>query len=84
MIYIRHIPVCRIFFGEHMEKQFFLFKFRKTSNIDTLERMYEHMRDKVDDNDVAFFLGAYDHRKAELAVGRIFDKVPASAWKYVK
>ncbi|MCW6016610.1 hypothetical protein K1Y38_28135 [Serratia marcescens] len=67
-----------------MEKQSFLFKFRKASNIDTLERMYEHMRDKVDDNDVAFFLGAYDHRKAELAVGRIFDKVPACAWKYVK
>ncbi len=84
MIYIRHIQVCRIFFCEHMEKQSFLFKFRKASNIDTLERMYEHMRDKVDDNDVAFFLGAYDHRKAELAVGRIFDKVPASAWKYVK
>lgn len=46
--------------------------------------MYEHMRDKVVEEEVEFFLGAYDHRKAELSVGFIFDKVPASVWKYVK
>lgn len=67
-----------------MDKKAFLFRFRKASSADTLDRMYEHMRDKVAQGDVEFFLGAYDHRKAELAVGRIFDKVPISAWKYVK
>ncbi|HGW9135007.1 TPA: Hha/YmoA family nucleoid-associated regulatory protein [Escherichia coli] len=39
------------------------------------ERNEEHMVD---------FLGAYDHRKAEVIHGKIWDKVPASAWKNVK
>ncbi|WP_413508701.1 Hha/YmoA family nucleoid-associated regulatory protein [Serratia proteamaculans] len=47
-----------------MDKKAFLFRFRKASSADTLERMYEHMRDKVAQGDVEFFLGAYDHRKA--------------------
>ncbi|WP_257211818.1 Hha/YmoA family nucleoid-associated regulatory protein [Erwinia amylovora] len=27
---------------------------------------------------------AYDHRKAEFAAGKLFDRVPKHVWQYVK
>lgn len=28
--------------------------------------------------------GAYDHRKAELTMKKLYDKVPASVWTFVR
>jgi hemolysin expression modulating protein len=61
----------------------YLLQFRRCQCLDTLEKVYSHMREQVTAGNEMAFLSAYDHRKAELAVGRNFDKVPASAWRYV-
>lgn len=53
--------------------------FRRCRTIDTVERLYEHKRDIVSSEHLSDFLSAYDHRKAEIYHGKIWDKVPASA-----
>ncbi|EDZ2041651.1 Hha/YmoA family nucleoid-associated regulatory protein [Escherichia coli] len=67
-----------------MDKLDFLFKFRRANNDETLEKMVEHMDLKVSQSDYAAFQSAADHRRAELACKKVFDKVPKSAWKFVK
>ncbi|MCJ8525804.1 hypothetical protein MWG90_20095 [Enterobacter hormaechei] len=48
--------------------------------------MYESMRDRgqVPPEDTEAFEAAADHRRAELASGRIWDKIPPYVWQYVK
>ncbi|HDP1565584.1 TPA: hypothetical protein P5894_004512 [Escherichia coli] len=67
-----------------MNKLDFLLKFRRASTSETLEKMVEHMDLKVSQSDYAAFQLAADHRRAELACKKNFDKVPKSAWKFVK
>ncbi|EAB5564108.1 Hha/YmoA family nucleoid-associated regulatory protein [Escherichia coli] len=67
-----------------MDKLDFLFKFRRANTDETLEKMVEHMDLKVSQSDYAAFQSAADHRRAELACNKVFDKVPKSAWKFVK
>jgi hemolysin expression modulating protein len=67
-----------------MSKQMYLLRFRRASQVETLEKMYEHMKGHVSNDEIEYFMGAYDHRKAELAVGKNFDKIPASVWQYVQ
>ena len=67
-----------------MDRLGYLYKFRKCLKLDSVERVYEHMRDSIPDSDVMAFLSAYDHRKAEITCGKIWDKVPAQAWGMVK
>lgn len=62
----------------------YLYKFRKCLKLDSVERLYEHMRDKIPDCDQLAFIGAYDHRKAEIIFGTVWDKVPQQAWGMVK
>lgn len=65
---------------------FYLLRFRRSRNPDTLEKMYESMRDRgqVPPEDTEAFEVAADHRRAELASGRIWDKIPPHVWQYVK
>ncbi|WP_073970360.1 Hha/YmoA family nucleoid-associated regulatory protein [Serratia ficaria] len=67
-------------------RHFYLLRFRRSRNADTLERMYESMRDRkqVPTEDREAFEAAADHRRAELASGRLWDKIPAHVWQYVK
>ena len=61
----------------------FLFMFRRCRTIETVEKLYEHKRDVIASQHIADLNGAYDHRKAEIIYGKLWDKVPASAWKNV-
>lgn len=61
----------------------YLYMFRKCKTLDTVEKLYEHKRDSISGDEIADFNGAYDHRKAEIIHGKLWDKVPASAWKFV-
>lgn len=70
--------------GALMDKLDFLLKFRRSSSEETLEKVIEHMEPKINKDDYSVFLAAADHRRAELACKKIFDKVPKSAWKFVK
>ncbi|WP_080470397.1 Hha/YmoA family nucleoid-associated regulatory protein [Enterobacter hormaechei] len=59
-------------------------QFRQISDADNLERVIEHMETKLSDNEFQIALAAADHRKAEIALNRYFDKVPKEAWRYVR
>ncbi len=52
--------------------------------MDTLETVYVHIKYKSDSKEEFAITSAYDHRKAELTVGKLFDRVPAHVWKLVE
>ena len=67
-----------------MTKTDWLMRFRRCRSIDTLETVYEHLKYKGDSKEEFAINSAYDHRKAELTMGKLFDRVPPHVWKFVK
>jgi hemolysin expression modulating protein len=65
-------------------KQAYLMKFRKCSSFDTLEKVFERLCEKNVGIVSLEISGAYDHRKAELTMKKLYDKVPASVWTLVR
>lgn len=65
------------------KKQRYLLKFRRYTTLETLEKVFDHLRDKVANDELDALLSASDHRRAEIIHGKFWDKVPASAWKNV-
>lgn len=61
-----------------------LFKFRRYQNLETLDKVYEHLSYTGNPAEELQMTQAYDHRKAELATGKLFDRVPKHVWQYVK
>ena len=70
--------------GPCMTKHDWLMQLRRCGNIDTLDRVIEKKRYDSTPDELESFLAAADHRLAELTMGKLYDKVPASVWKYVK
>lgn len=66
-----------------MNRDKYLMKFRRYNCIDTLETIYERMRPDIPADELSSFEGAVDHRRAEIIHNRLWDRVPASAWKNV-
>ena len=66
-----------------MNRNEYLMQFRRYSKLDTLEVIYERMRPEIPAHELPSFEGAVDHRRAEIIHNRLWDKVPASAWRYV-
>ncbi|WP_439958404.1 Hha/YmoA family nucleoid-associated regulatory protein [Rahnella sikkimica] len=67
-----------------MTKEEWLLKFRRCHTLDTLEKVYEHRKYNGEPADEVEMTQAYDHRKAEFAAGKLFDRVPAHVWQFVK
>ncbi len=65
----------------------YLLKFRKVNNLESLEKLYDHLNYSLtDDSDIINMYRAADHRRAELVSGgRLYDLgcVPKSVWHYV-
>lgn len=65
----------------------YLLKFRKVNNLESLEKLYDHLNYSLtDDKDIINMYRAADHRRAELASGgRLYDLgcVPKTVWHYV-
>lgn len=59
----------------------YLMKFRMCSSADTLERVFERLMNKLSGHELDAMMSAADHRRAELRHKRLWDKVPASAWR---
>jgi len=57
---------------------------RKCKTRDTLDQVAESIQKHITGADLERFQSAYDHRLAELAANRLFDKVPAHVWRLVK
>lgn len=67
-----------------MTRTEWLYKFRRINNPDTLEKVYEHLSYTGGSAEEFVMTQAYDHRKAELAAGKLFDRVPQHVWHFVK
>lgn len=67
-----------------MSRDEWLMKFRHYHTLDTLEKVYDHLTYKGVSAEHYAMTQAYDHRKAELAAGRLFDRVPKHIWRYVE
>ena len=68
-----------------MSKTEYLMRLRRISNVSTLEKVIEKKHyDEMNTDDRLHFNAAADHRMAELITGRLYDRVPKSAWTYVR
>ncbi|WP_393970399.1 Hha/YmoA family nucleoid-associated regulatory protein [Kluyvera intermedia] len=67
-----------------MTRNDWLLKFRRHHTLDTLEKVYEHLSYTSTSSDSSEMTLAYDHRKAELVTGKLFDRVPKHVWQLVK
>ncbi|ECV7800388.1 hemolysin expression modulator Hha [Salmonella enterica subsp. enterica serovar Brandenburg] len=65
-------------------KHEWLYQLRKCSNKETLEKVAESNRYKLSVDELEMFNSAADHRLAELTMNRLYDKVPASVWQFVR
>nr|WP_159466434.1 hemolysin expression modulator Hha [Scandinavium goeteborgense] len=65
-------------------KQEWLFQLRRCTSRDTLEKVIEANRYKLTDDEMTIFNSAADHRLAEIIMNRLYDKIPATVWTYVK
>ncbi|PIJ49358.1 hemolysin activation protein [Erwinia sp. OLTSP20] len=68
----------------HTNKQDWLLQLRRCKNRETLEKVIEHTSYKLSGSDLSSFISAADHRLAEIITGKLYDKVPAAAWTYVR
>ncbi|PLM05639.1 Hha/YmoA family nucleoid-associated regulatory protein [Klebsiella pneumoniae] len=69
-------------------REAYLLKFRKCSTTETLDRVFERILDKLNDeggdiNKITSLNGAYDHRRAEIYMKKNYDKIPASVWHLI-
>lgn len=69
---------------QHKNKIDWLLQFRRYSTPETVEKMAERIAERLDSNEYLYFQSAVDHRLAELAMNRLYDKIPPEAWHYVK
>ena len=65
-------------------QQKYLMKFRHCSKPETLEKVFERLALQLKGEELYAMLSASDHRRAELVHNKLWDKVPASAWKNVR
>jgi haemolysin expression modulating protein len=84
--YLRYysVPHCYPTSENTMTRTEWLLKFRRYQNLETLEKVYEHLQYTGDAQEEFAMTSAYDHRKAEFAAGKLFDRVPKHVWQYVK
>ena len=67
-----------------LTKTDYLMRLRRCRSIDTLERVIEKNKYELSDEDLVVFYSAADHRLAELTMNKLYDKVPATVWTYVR
>ena len=64
-------------------KEDWLYQFRRCSSRETLEKVISHTRYKLTPAELEAFNSAVDNRLAELTMNKLYDRAPASVWKYV-
>ncbi|WP_337063651.1 hemolysin expression modulator Hha [Raoultella ornithinolytica] len=66
-----------------MTKQEWVLRLRRCTSKETLEKIIDNNKYKLSDDELEHFNAAVDHRLAELTMGKLYDKIPASVWKYI-
>lgn len=71
-----------------MTVQDYLFKFRKITTLESLEKLFDHLNYSLSDNqEIINMYRAADHRRAEIVSGgRLYDlgQVPKTVWRFVQ
>ncbi|MDR5020219.1 hemolysin expression modulator Hha [Yersinia rochesterensis] len=67
-----------------MNKTDWLMKLRRCTTMETLEQVIERNKYALNYEQLEIFNSAADHRLAELTMGKLYDKIPASVWQHVK
>lgn len=67
-----------------MTRDEWLYRLRRCTSPDTLERVAEHQNYTLTGDELYRFNAAADHRRAELVSGRLYDKIPKSLWRHVR
>nr|WP_276521432.1 hemolysin expression modulator Hha [Enterobacter hormaechei] len=65
-------------------KQEWILRLRRCTSKNTLERVIEKNKYSLSDDELEHFNAAVDHRLAEMAMGKLYDKIPDGVCKYVK
>lgn len=73
----------RVLSGGKVSKKDCLYKLRRCSSLDTLDRVIEKSKYEMTDKEFIEFLTAADHRYAEIKMGRLYDKIPKAVWALV-
>lgn len=67
-----------------MNRADWLIVFSRCANMYELEALINKHFWQLSDDELEHFNSAADHRRAELTMGRLFDKVPQTVWKHIK
>ncbi|WP_216782329.1 hemolysin expression modulator Hha [Candidatus Profftia tarda] len=67
-----------------MTKKYYLMRLRKCTTLYTLERLIEKNKYELSNDELETFYSASDHRLAEITMNKLYDKIPAEVWKYIK
>lgn len=67
-----------------MTKNDWILKLRRCNSLETLEKIIDKNKYSLSNDELENFYAAVDHRLAELTMGKFYDKIPSSVWKYVK
>ncbi|MGR4344387.1 hemolysin expression modulator Hha [Klebsiella pneumoniae] len=59
-----------------MTKQEWIFRLRRCTSKETLERIIEKNQYSLSDDELEHFNAAVDHRLAEMTMGKLYDRVP--------
>lgn len=61
-----------------------LYRLRRCRYADTLEKVADHRSVRLQGAELEAFTAAADHRRAEIAAGRLFDVIPPHIWRLVR
>lgn len=65
-------------------KSDWLYRLRRCRRADTLEKVADHLTHVLTGTELDAFMSAADHRRAEIAAGRLFDVIPSHIWRLVR
>lgn len=65
-------------------KQEWLFQLRRCTNRETLDKIIEKNKYDLTPDELEDFNSAADHRLAEIVTNQLYDKVPATAWSFIR
>jgi hemolysin expression modulating protein len=67
-----------------MNREDWLLKLRRCTSRETLEKIIEKNSYQLSAHELEYFNSAADHRLAEIIMGKLYDKIPAAVWKFIK
>ncbi|QTP13376.1 Hha/YmoA family nucleoid-associated regulatory protein [Serratia symbiotica] len=70
--------------AEEKTKIEYVMQLRRCQKRETFDTVVASMKEKLSGAELFKFLSAVDHRMAELATGKYYDKVPKEVWRLVK